>query len=70
MSLVRIQRKQAGLSMTEVARRSRMHLPTLCKIEHGQRKLKADEVARLAHAIGCRPSDLIPELEEVSTYVS
>ena len=62
MSLVRTERQRANLSMSEVARRAKMHLPTLWKIEHGQRKLKVDEIALLARAIGCKPSDLIPDI--------
>lgn len=68
MSLVRQKREEAGLTMAEVARRAKMHPPTLCKIEHNQRKLKADEVAALARAIGCQPHDLIPDpCEDVKT---
>lgn len=66
MSLVTREREKAGLSMSEVARRARMHFSTLWKIEHGQRKLYVNEVALLAQAIGCQPSALIPDIAEVS----
>lgn len=62
--LVTQQREQRGLSMSEVARRAKMPLTTLWKIEHEERKFVVDEVARLARAIGCQPSDLIPDIPD------
>jgi len=64
MSLVQVERERAGLTLSELARRTGMHLSTLSKIENGKRKLYVGEVARLAQAIGCLPSALIPELPE------
>lgn len=64
MSLVKAKREEAGLTMSEVARRANMRLTKLWKIEHGERRLFADEVARLARAIGCDKADLIPDVEE------
>jgi len=63
-SLVQVERERAGLTLSELARRTGMYLSALSKIEHGTRKLYVDEVARLAQAIGCKPSALIPELPE------
>jgi transcriptional regulator with XRE-family HTH domain len=63
-SLVTMHRKAARLSMSEVARRAGMIPTKLWKIEHGERKLYVAEVARLAQAIGCLPSDLIPDIAE------
>ena len=64
MSLVSVKRKEAGLTMTEVARRANMLLTKLWKIEHGERYLRVNDVAVLARAIGCQPSELIPALDE------
>lgn len=67
MSLVREKREAAGLSMSEVARRANMGLTKLWKIEHGELRLKVDDVPRLARAIGCAPSELIPDMEPLAT---
>lgn len=64
MSRVAEKRKEAGLSMTEVARRAHMLVTKLWKIEHGELRLKADDVPVLAKAIGCDPRDLLPCLPE------
>ena len=66
MSLVTAKREEAGLSMSEVARRANMLLTKLWKIEHEQYRLLAADVPALARAIGCQPSDLLPALEEPS----
>jgi len=64
MSAVSIKRKEAGLSLSEVARRANMLVTKLWKIEHGERRLMAADVLPLAQAIGCDPRDLLPALEE------
>jgi transcriptional regulator with XRE-family HTH domain len=66
MSLVRIQREQRGWTMTALAARAGMSLSKLSRIESTQRKCKVDDVLRLARALGCRPSALLPELDEDS----
>lgn len=60
MSLVRTEREKRGLTQTEVARRAQMPRYILNKIEQGTRRLAIEEVARVARAIGCHSSDLIP----------
>ena len=67
MSLVTAKREEAGLSMAEVARRINWVHTKLWKIEHGERRLLAEEVPVLARAIGCDPSDLLPSLAEPLT---
>jgi transcriptional regulator with XRE-family HTH domain len=64
MSLVRRKREEAGLTQTEVAKRAHMTGSKLSKIESGALKLKVDDVLVLARALGCKPSELIPDLEE------
>lgn len=64
MTLVTLKRKEAGLTMSEVARRANMLLTKLWKIEHGERRLTAEDIPVLARAIGCAPSDLIPSLDD------
>ena len=64
MSLVQTIREKAKLSAVDVATRAKISPSKLSKIEHGKLKLKVDEVARLARALGCQPSELIPVLDD------
>ena len=64
MSLIQRQREAAGMTMTEAAKRANMSLSRFWKLEHGLLKLKVDEVAFLARALYCKPSDLIPTIED------
>ena len=64
MSLVQTMREKAKLSAVDVATRANISPSKLSKIEHGKLKLKVDEVARLARALGCKPSELIPALDD------
>ena len=59
-ALIRHKRTEAGLSMSEVARRADMLLTRLWKIEHGEYYLRAEDVTKIARAIGCDPRDLLP----------
>ena len=63
MSLITKKREDADLSMTECAERAGMDLSKLSRLEHGQLKLKVDDLMRLARAIGCKPSELLPDLD-------
>ena len=64
MSLLTKKRKEAGLSMTDCAQRADMDLSKLSRLEHGHLKLKVNDVLVLARAIGCKPSELIPDLDD------
>ena len=64
MSLLTKKREEAGISMTVCAQRAGMDLSKLSRLEHGHLKLKINDVLLLARAIGCRPSELIPELDD------
>ena len=57
---LRMQRQKAGFTLDELAARTKMHKSILSRIENGIRRLKADELPRLASALGCAPQDLIP----------
>ena len=59
-ALIRSKRTEAGLSMSEVARRADMLLTKLWKIEHGEYYLRAEDVPKIARAIGCDPRDILP----------
>ena len=59
-TLIRSKRTEAGLSMSEVAKRADMLLTKLWKIEHDEYYLRAVDVPKIAHALGCDPRDLLP----------
>ena len=61
---LKAKREAAGLSMSALARKTNMRLTTLWKIEHGERALKARDIAILAQALGCDKGDLVPDVNE------
>jgi hypothetical protein len=61
MSLVKARREEAGLTLTEVARRADMLCSKVWKIEHDHRRLTLADAARLARAIGCTVGDFLPD---------
>ena len=63
ISLLETQRLKAGLTIAELARRTKLRSDILSKIEHGHRRLHIHEVATVAAALGCEPETLIPGLE-------
>ena len=64
MSLIAQKRKKVGLSLRACAQRAWIDPSKLSRLEHGKLKLKVNDVLLLARAIGCKPSELIPELDE------
>lgn len=64
MSLITQQRKAVGLSLRACAHLAGMDHAKLFRLEHGHLKLKVNDVLLLARAIGCKPSELIPELDD------
>ena len=67
---VKAKREAAGLTMSELARRTNMRLTKLWKIEHGERALKARDIAILAQALGCDKGDLVPDVDEEAAPVN
>ena len=63
MTPLQRKREEAGLKLTELASRAQYDPTILSKIEHGKRRMSVDDVMRLARAIGCHPSDLLPDIE-------
>jgi len=59
MSLVKEKRVQAGLSLTELSRRSKISVSKLSKIENDKLTLREIDIATLARALGCSPAALI-----------
>lgn len=65
---IRSMRKARGLSLNQLSERLIPHLPvmskkTLSKIENGKRAVLADELPYIAHALGCRPEDLLDPVQ-------
>ena len=70
MSLVKRRREQAGLSQAELAKRAHMTASKLSKIENGHLKLKEADILTFARLLGCKTSDLLPDIEEEATAVA
>lgn len=51
-------RKEAGISIAELARRSGVSAAELSDIEYGKRKPRATTVMALARALGCSYDDI------------
>jgi transcriptional regulator with XRE-family HTH domain len=60
MNRVREWRHRRGLSIEELARRSRTSASQISKLERGERRLTLDWMSRLAKALSCRCEDLLP----------
>lgn len=69
MSLLKKRREHAGISLTELSNLSGFSISKLSKIENDKLKMQINDVARLARAIGCQPSDLIPILDDAADAV-
>jgi transcriptional regulator with XRE-family HTH domain len=57
-------RKLAGLSQGHVAKMLGMHRPSVTEMEAGNRRVSADELARLAEIYDVSPSWLLGEVPE------
>lgn len=62
-TLVRIRREEVGMTQAELCKRTGIRQPLLSKLENGHRRLRVDQVAKIARALGIPPSALIPHLE-------
>lgn len=62
-SLLRVAREKRGMTLTELANRTGIHISTLSKIENHHRPIHADEVKPIAKVLRCSPSVLLPESE-------
>lgn len=58
-------RKDAGLSLEELAFRVGSTTATLSRYERGQRSMTLDLLVQLAPHLGCKPADLLPDPESV-----
>lgn len=60
MSPLRAKRLEAGLTLTELAKRAHMTHDKLSRLERGIYKLTVDDVLRLASELGCEASEIMP----------
>ncbi len=49
---IRAWRQIKGLSVRQLARMADLHYPALSRIEHGRQSVKAEELERIAKALG------------------
>lgn len=62
---VRELRRRRGLTQVDIAARAGISVTYLSGIETGQRNPTLTVVARLAHALGVRPSQLVARLDQI-----
>lgn len=67
MSLVKLRREQAGLTQSELAKRANMTASKVSKIENGHLQLKEEDILTFARVLGCKTSELIRDIEAVTT---
>jgi transcriptional regulator with XRE-family HTH domain len=62
--LLREARERSGLSIQDAATASGMAYSAFARLERGEREPTISTLQRLATALGCEPSDLIPSKPE------
>jgi len=65
---LRAAREAAGLSQGQVARLMNMHRPTISEMEAGNRRITADELARLADLYDTKVAWLLGEAPERAAH--
>ncbi len=68
MNRIREWRRRRGLSVEELARRSRTTPSQISKLERGERRLTLDWMTRLAKALACRREDLFPSDQDARAH--
>ena len=67
---IRRERERQNLSQEEVAFASDMSLRHLGNIERGVSNTSIEQLARIAHALGVQPSELIPSLDDAGLPIA
>jgi len=52
-----------GISQEELAHRAGLHRTYVGSVERGQRNVAVVNIAKLARALGCRPSELLEGID-------
>lgn len=58
---VRRRREAQGLTQAELARLMHWHAPAVSRLEAGTSLPTVNTIVRVAEALGCSPSDLMPD---------
>ena len=58
---LRERREAAGMTLFDLAEKTGFHPSTVHKLETGKLRIKDDQFARLANALGCRIADIVEE---------
>jgi transcriptional regulator with XRE-family HTH domain len=53
-------RTEKGISQEELAQRSGLHRTYVSSVERGERNISLINIAKLANALGVKPSELMP----------
>jgi transcriptional regulator with XRE-family HTH domain len=56
-----LKRAEAGLTSKDLAKRAGVNPATIWRLENGNRSARADILGRLARALGCPVTDLMPD---------
>jgi transcriptional regulator with XRE-family HTH domain len=65
-SRLRAWREIRGLSVRQLAEAADMHYSALSRIEHGHQSLRAEQLERLAHALGISEAEFYGEMRKAS----
>lgn len=57
---LRTVRVEKGISQEELAQRSGLHRTYVSSVERGERNISLVNIAKLASALGVKPTDLMP----------
>ncbi len=60
--IVRTMRLEKKLSQEELADLADLHFTYVSSVERGERNISLENIARLARALGCQLSDLMPNI--------
>jgi transcriptional regulator with XRE-family HTH domain len=62
---IRARREQRGLSQAKLAEHVELTRTSISNIENGRQHLPLHGLYRFADVLGCRPHDLLPDIESV-----
>ena len=65
-SRLRRRRIAAGLGMRDLSELAGVSYPTISDLEHGHHSARAKTLSKLASALGCKISDLMPDEDQAN----
>lgn len=60
---IRARREEQGISQTKLSASVKLTRTSISNIENGRQHLPLHTLYRFARALGCRPHDLLPEMQ-------